>query len=99
MESILPEVSFQAALDEVEALQQSLQCYNGAVDTCNALIKEQKRAAQQGGNIKVLNEELTKLEANKKRFQTEVVEACDKFQDALSQKRDLEKKKIKLGSS
>jgi wobble nucleotide-excising tRNase len=92
-ESVSPDADFQAALNAVTAIQQLLQSYNAAVDACNALINEQKTAAQQGGDINALRRELAELEAKKKRFESTVVQACKEYQDALTAKTDLEQQK------
>lgn len=93
MESVLPTTDFQAALSTVVALRELAQSYNAAVDTCNALINAQKFAAQQGGDINVLKRELADLEAKKKRFEPEVVQARKEFQEALAAKAALDQKK------
>jgi len=93
IESISPEADFQSALDAVTALQQSLQAYNTAVDECNARIGEQKIVAQQGGDIPTLKNELANLEAKKKRFEPEVVQACGAYQTATRAKTQLEGRK------
>jgi wobble nucleotide-excising tRNase len=95
MESVSPDADFQAALDAVTALQQSLQSYNTAVDACNALINEQKIAAQQGGDINELKRELADLEARKKRFGSAVVQTCQEYQAALTAKTTLEQQKAR----
>ncbi len=93
IESISPDAGFQSALDAVIALQQSLQAYNTAVDECNTRISEQKIAAQQGGDITALKNELAGLEAKKKRFESEVVQACGAYQTATRAKTQLEGEK------
>ncbi len=92
-EIISPTTDFQAALGAVVALQESVESYNAAVDTCNALINGQKSAAQQGGDINLMKRELADLEANKKRFEPEVVQACKEYQEALAAKAALDQKK------
>ena len=92
-ESILPEADFQSALDAVTALQQSLKVYNTAVDACNARIGQQKAAAQQGGNLTMLKNELADLEAKKKRFEPKVVQACKDYKSATEAKIQLEGQK------
>jgi wobble nucleotide-excising tRNase len=92
-EPVTPESDFQTALDAVTALQESVQIYNAAVDTCNERINAQKSAAQQGSDINALKRELADLEAKKRRFSPEVVEACAEYHKALTAKKDLEKQK------
>jgi len=93
IESISPDADFQSAFDAVIALQQSLQAYNTAVDEYNTRISEQKIAAQQGGDIAALKNELADLEAKKKRFEPEVVQACGAYQTATRAKTQLEGEK------
>lgn len=92
-ETIAAGVDFQAAFDVVTALRESVELYNAAVDTCNALITEQKSAAQQGADINALKRELAALEAKKKRFEPAVVQACREFQETLNAKTILEQQK------
>lgn len=92
-EAVIPGDDFQAAFDAVAALQESVQTYNAAADTCNAIINAQKSSAQQGMDINALRRELAELEAKKKRFEPGVVQACKKYQDALNAKSALEKQK------
>jgi len=93
IESISPEADFQSVLDSVAALQQSLLAYNTAVDECNTRISEQKKAAQQGGDITALKNELAGLEARKNRFEPEVIQACGAYQSATRAKTQLERHK------
>jgi len=92
-ESILPDAGFQAALDAVIVLNQTIQSYNVAVDSCNTRINEQKSVAKQGININTLKHELTELEAKKKRFEPEIVRACKEYQDTVNAKITLEQQK------
>lgn len=92
-EPITPGGDFQTTLDAVTSLQSSMEAYNAAVDTANALINEQKVAAQQGADINAMKRELADLEARKKRFEPEVVQACKDYQNALNAKTFLEQQK------
>ena len=92
-ESILLEADFQAALDAVSGLQQLRQNYNNAVDECNSRIAEQKAAAQQGGDLTTLSNELADLIAKKKRFEPEVDQACRDSQLEIETKTQLEDQK------
>ncbi len=92
-ESVTIDADFQTALDAVKTLDESIQSYNTAIDTCNTLINEQKSAARQGKDIGVLKKELVELEARKKRFELGVVDACLKYQEALATKTALEGQK------
>ncbi|WP_292594996.1 AAA family ATPase [Mesotoga sp. UBA5847] len=92
-EPILPGDDFQAAHDAVTALQSSVETYNVAVNTANTIINEQKASVQQGVDINVLKSELADLEARKKRFERDVVQACKDYQDAVTEKTSLEQQK------
>lgn len=92
-ESVSPSVDFQAALEAVVGLQQSLLSYNAAVDTCNSSINEQKTAANQVSNINALKKELSDLEARKKRFEPDVMQACKDYRDVCAAKATHEGKK------
>lgn len=91
--AILPDEAFQAALETVNELQQSVYAYNTVVDTCNTLVNAQKRAVQQSRDINTLKRELADLEARKKRFEPVVVQACKAYQDSLAVKTVLEQQK------
>ena len=93
IEPVTPESDFQTALEAVTALQKSVQSYNAAVDTCNQRINAQKSAVQQGSDINALKRELADLEAKKRRFEPEVVQACKEYQDAVNAKATLEHQK------
>lgn len=92
-ETVLPEPDFQTGFNAVSALQHSLQDYNNAIDACNARIHEQKMATQQGGDLATLKNELVGLEAQKKRFELEVVQACEDYQSVTEVKIHLEEQK------
>lgn len=97
-EAILSNDEFLSAHESVNALQQLLGDYNAAVDACNARINKQKASAQDGGNINMLKTELVDLEAKKKRFEQDVIQACKTYQDALAEKTIVEgqKEAVKL---
>jgi len=84
---------FQAAYDAVKALQQSVQFYNSAVDTCNTIITALITTSRQGADIGMLKNELADLEAKKRRFEPQVIQACKEYQDALIAKNALEQQK------
>ncbi|KUK79866.1 MAG: Uncharacterized protein XD94_1281 [Mesotoga prima] len=92
-ESILPGDDFQAALEAVIDLQSSVEAYNVAVNEANIIINEQKASVQQGVDINVLKSELADLEAKKKRFETDAVQACKDYGDAVNAKTSLEQQK------
>jgi wobble nucleotide-excising tRNase len=84
---------FLSALADAQSLQQGIEAYNLAVDSCNARINEQKASAQRGGDLAILHKELAELEAKKKRFETEVVQTCQEYQNAQQVKTQLEEQK------
>lgn len=92
-EAVSTNARFDAALGAVTTLQSSIAAYNTAVDSCNALINEQKLAASQGADINSLKRELTDLELNKKRFEPGAVQACQEYQTAVAAKTSLEQQK------
>lgn len=92
-EAVLPTTDFQAALGVVVGLQELVKSYDTSVETCNERINEQKSLAQQGGDINLFKRELADLEANNKRFEPEVVQACKEFQEALTAKAALDQRK------
>jgi len=94
-EAITPGDDFKSALNEVTALRESVSAYNTAVDSANMLINKQKTIAQQGAGINTLKKELADLEAKKKRFEPEAVQACKEYQNALTSKNALEQQKVK----
>ena len=92
-EAVAPNADFQVAFDAVTALREPVESYNAAVDNCNALIKAQKSAVQQGDDINALKKDLANLDAKKKRFERGVVQACTEYQDALNAKNAIEEQK------
>lgn len=93
IEPVSTDDAFQAALDTVTNLQESVDAYSAAIDRCNALINEQKASARQGADITTLKQELSDLEAKKKRFEPSVVQACQEYQTALTLKTTFELQK------
>ena len=89
----MPNDEFRSALESVNALQKLVDTYNYAVDACNARISELKASVQDGGSINTLKTELAELEAKKKRFDQDVVQACKAYQDSLAVKIVLEQQK------
>ena len=92
-EAVSPNDEFQSALESVNALQKLVDIYNAAVDACNARINKQKASVQDSVNINTLKTELAELEAKKKRFDQDVVQACKVYQDSLAAKTVLEQQK------
>jgi len=92
-EAVTPDVDFTAALAEVDALRTVVAAYNTAVDSANSRVNEQKTAAGTEGDITALKNELAQLEARKKRFEPEVAQVCQAYQDAVTDKAGLEQRK------
>lgn len=95
-EPITPGEDFQTSLDHVTSLQALVEAYNAAVNTANTLINEQKAAAQQGADINAMRMELADLEAKKKRFESQTVQACQEYKNAVSAKTSLEQQKTMI---
>ncbi len=91
--AVTPGADFAAALAEVDALRTLVASYNAAVDGANARVNEQKAAASSPSDLPALRNELAQLEARKKRFEPEVAAACQAYQDALTAKAGLERRK------
>ena len=92
-EAVLPNDEFQSAIESVNALQQLVDTYNKSVDICNAIINRQKASVQDSRSINSLKAVLSELEAKKKRFDQDVVQACKAYQDSLDAKTVLEQQK------
>lgn len=85
--------SFNSVLAEVDELRAIVGAYNATVDNTNILINKQKVATHSQSDISALEKELAQLMARKKRFEPEVMRACQVYQDALLAKKRLENKK------
>lgn len=92
-EPITPDTNFSKTLAEVEALGQIFGAYNPTVDTSNMRITKQKTSAQRESDITALKGELMQLEEKKRRFEQEVVQACQAYQDVQTAKTLLEERK------
>jgi wobble nucleotide-excising tRNase len=88
-----PDETFTSALKSVQELQNPFDSYNAAVDACNTRMNELKASVQQGGDITVQKHELAVLDAKKKRFEPDVINACIAYQALLKPKADLERQK------
>jgi wobble nucleotide-excising tRNase len=93
IEAVAPGDDFMNALSDVHALQETAAAYNTAVDACNTGINAQKISVQQAGEIETLKNALADLQAKKKRFEPEIVQACQAYRDALIAKTALERQK------
>jgi wobble nucleotide-excising tRNase len=92
-EAVTADADFNTALAAVEALRVAVAAYNTAVDAANLRVNEQKAAARQQSDLTALKNELAQLEARKRRFEPEVVRACQAYLDAVSAKAGLQQKK------
>lgn len=80
-----------AVLREEENLREVINHYNDSVRQCNERIATLKTATRSEGDISDLQRELRLLEANKRRFDMEVSNACSDYENASNDKRNLEK--------
>lgn len=92
-ESVAVDNAFFSMLRDVEALRQNVEGDNAAVDRLNALVNEQKVAAQRETNLTALKGEVEQLHARKRRFEVEVVQACQAYQDGVTVKTAFEQQK------
>lgn len=95
-EIVSTDESFSSALAGVQELQQGVVQYNTAIDKLNTIISEQKTAAQGDGNLIALKNELSRLQAIKRRFDPEIVQICNAYQDAVTTKETLEQQKLAI---
>ena len=84
---------FQSAYAEVKSLQHSVQTYNEAVKTCNERIQKVKDRVEADSDIETWQREIESLRARKKRFEPDVIKACEEYKDALERKKALEEQK------
>lgn len=75
LEPVPPDPQFTQALTTFEALRTSLETYNGAVATANAIIAARKRQAQ-AANIQEVENTLAAFNAQRARYTPEVRELC-----------------------
>jgi len=92
---VSPDTDFMEALNAVQALQNDVAAYNNGVDDFNAIVNKQKSNVQEGGNVRVLEADLVKLEAKKQRLEPEVVKACQDYESAIDDKAQLEQLKTR----
>jgi len=95
LEKVSPDTDFMEALNAVQALQNDVAAYNNGVDDFNAIVNKQKSNVQEGGNVRVLEADLVKLEAKKQRLEPEVVKACQDYESAIDDKAQLEQLKTR----
>jgi len=92
-ETVTPGADFTSALASVDTLRRNVDTYNMAVDNTNLLVNEQKAAVQRDSDVATLKAELTQFEIKKRRFEPEVVQACQSYQDTLNTKAGFELRK------
>lgn len=92
-ELVTTDAEFDTALTSVEVLQDIIAEYNESVDAANLRVNEQKSASRTEGDIITLKNELSHLDALKKRFDPEVVHSCQEYQSVVSTKTALEQRK------
>jgi wobble nucleotide-excising tRNase len=92
-EALMADADFNTALAVIGDLRASVAAYNTAVDAANLRVNEQKAATERLSDLTTLKNELTELEARRKRFETTVVQACQAFRDAGSLKEGLQQRK------
>lgn len=93
IEPVTLDEEFTTALAEVDALRTAVARYNAAVDAANSQVNDQKAAARSQPEITSVKNELAQLEARKKRFEPEIANACQSYEDAVAKKVSLEKQK------
>ena len=67
--------------------------YNAAIESVNVKITDQKDSSASGENVGRLTAEIAGLAARKRRFETEVVTACEEYAKVLGNKAKLEQAK------
>jgi len=92
-EAVKPDADFTAALVEADAIVKVVAAYNTAVDASNSGVNGQKTSARTEGDITAIKNQLAQLEARKKRFEPEVAQACQTYQNAVTAKAGLEHRK------
>lgn len=91
-----PGIDYQTALNAVTVLRAAVEAYNAAVQAANTVINIQKSTAKQGLDINTIRQELVVLEAKKKRFESNLKEACIAYQVSLMEKEALDQQKARV---
>ncbi|HNV62935.1 MAG TPA: AAA family ATPase [Candidatus Cloacimonas acidaminovorans] len=89
-EAITIDSEFSAAIKELEDLQTVVESYNASINNSNELIKKQKEISNSSNDIGKLKNELNQLEAHKKRFEPDISNLCQKYQDNAKSKKEIE---------
>ncbi len=92
-ETVVPGDDYHTAIDAAKALLEDIAAYNSAVDANNTTITGIKETSQGDRSVVVLKKELSDLEAKKKRFEPEIVEACKLYEAAVQAKAQLDTQK------
>jgi len=92
-ELVEPDSDFLSASAAVTVLYDIVAKYNVAVDACNEGINKQKAAVQDHGQLSSLQEELELLLVKKRRFESEVCQECQAYQEAVNDKTGLDSAK------
>jgi wobble nucleotide-excising tRNase len=92
-EAVTPDADFTATMAVVDALRKVVAAYNAAVDTTNLQVNDQKIASRAESDIIPIKNDLAQLESRKKRFEHDVAQACQAYEDALTSKAGLEQRK------
>ena len=95
LERVVPDSTFNDALAAWEATRKSSIIYNQTVRTANAVIAAKKTAAG-ATDTQVLERELVRLRAIKKRYEPNVNQACLDYTASVAEKNDLEISKSAL---
>lgn len=95
-ESVATDSVFDSVLNEIESLQQIVEKYNIAVEEINKHVNQQKTTAQRGIDLTGDKNELVMLQAKKRRFEPDVVQASQTYQEAITAKTALEQQKDSL---
>lgn len=92
LEPIDGSVPIATATHDLSIVAAEIRAYNIAVVAANALISEKKSAAA-GGNLDEANRELQRLQAVKHRYEQGAVDACDLYQRAEAEKKEIDRQK------
>lgn len=84
---------YREAINGILELNPIINNYNDTIAAVNTKITAQKESTVSGANVQRLTTEISDLTARKRRFETEVVNACQEYSDTLSSKAELEQAK------
>ncbi len=92
LEAIVPDSAFTDAMAQVALLTDAVTTYNEAIAAANTTIDAQK-AATGATDITTIEAALVRLRLTKKRHDSEVKTACEKYQAAVAEKGRIEEQK------